>query len=115
MPQPHGSALNGFTALAQFDLPQQGGNGDGVIDQRDKVYPYLFLWFDRNHNGVSDPGELLGLAQSGVTSMDLHYVPYHQTDSYGNRLRYRSKFRSTGPGQGRDHWVYDVVLVSSRH
>jgi len=112
MPQPGKRAGRiGFTALAQFDSSQQGGNGDGIIDNRDAISRYLLLWTDSNHNGVSEANELQTLAQAGVDSVSLNYSTSKQTDAFGNELRYRSHFHTNRNGYGKNHWVYDVILL----
>ena len=40
-PQPSGPNRNGYKALAVFDDPRKGGNGDGRIDRADSIYPRL--------------------------------------------------------------------------
>ena len=107
------SGWTGFFALAQFDKPAHGGNGDGVIDRNDRVFPYLLLWSDLNHNGISEPNELTSLGAAGVIRIDLKTVPAHYTDAYGNQIRNRAHIATEERGYGKDHWVYDVILAKT--
>ncbi len=109
-PKPAKGRGNGFLALAVFDQPANGGNGDGIIDARDAVYSKLVVWVDKNHNGVSDPGELLTLKQAGIQSISLKYDKNSWTDMYGNKFRYRASLMRSSPIVPAQQWVYDVIL-----
>jgi hypothetical protein len=108
-PQHPGGTPNGYTALSVFDDPMNGGNGNGMIDPEDSVYPYLRLWIDANHNGVSEPSELHALMDLGVFKIDLKdYQLASYTDVYGNQFRYQSRVWDSG---GDVHNLcYDVFL-----
>ena len=81
---------NGFRALARLDDPALGGNLDGLVTPEDRGFHKLQLWFDMNHNGSSDSGELTPLALF-VASIDLNYREFQRVDEYGNRYPYKTE------------------------
>lgn len=118
-PQPLSPHPNGFVALAQYDKPENGGNGDGIIDQQDAVFSRLRLWIDENHDGISQPNELHQLSDFGLDSLALKYIDSPLTDQFGNQFRYKAQVDPGSRKDARDQtssgdparWTYDVFLV----
>lgn len=107
-PQPFAPERNGFLALSVFD-----DNADGRIDARDAVFPYLRLWRDANHDGVSQPAELHALPELDVVRIHLDYKESKREDEYGNRFRYRAKV-DDAKGAKVNRWAWDVFLVAGQ-
>jgi hypothetical protein len=119
-PQPSSVHPNGFLALAEYDKPENGGNGDGIIDERDAVFSRLRLWIDANHDGICQPNELHPLAEMNIYSLALGYFASGRTDEFGNQFRYKAR---VNPDEHRDkldetptgdpgRWAYDVFFVT---
>ncbi|HXQ69679.1 MAG TPA: hypothetical protein VN844_04305 [Pyrinomonadaceae bacterium] len=107
---PFGTGRNGFNALVEYDSAAKGGNGDGLITERDAVFGNLLLWQDRNHNSRSEANELQGLRQLGLAAIECDYKESKRPDQHGNQFRYRAKVKDTRNVQmGR--WAWDVILV----
>jgi hypothetical protein len=112
-PQSHppvGSPRLGFLALSMYDQPAHGGNSDGQIDSRDRIFSQLRLWQDVNHNGLSEPSELHLLLELGVASISLDYRESRRQDRYENVFKYRAKVYGNNH-QDLGRWAYDVYLL----
>ena len=108
-PQPPSASPNGFLALAVYDKPENGGNGDGFIDSQDAIYSKLRIWIDKNHDGVSQPNELHSLSELGIGRIDLQYQVKPRIDQYGNGFALRSRIWDIHGNQG-GRWAWDVYL-----
>ena len=109
-PQPRSANENGFIALAEYDKPERGGNGDGVIDSGDTTFTLLRLWQDTNRNGVSESNELHTLPSFEVVKFKLDYKESEKTDWHGSKFKYRAKVWDADKAKvGR--WTWDVFLL----
>jgi hypothetical protein len=108
-PQPASAAPNGYLALAVFDDPANGGNGNGFLDPGDAVWGRLRVWIDANHNGISEQRELHTLRELRIARIGLKYRRSPYTDPFGNEFRYVARNWDDG-GRDRD-LCYDVFLV----
>lgn len=99
-------ATDGFNALAEFDRPENGGNGDGWVDTRDGIWTELLFWIDRNHDAVSDATELYRPADFGVTAFSLSITSQRRRDRYGNLFRLKAAVLVIG----KPRFAYDVYF-----
>lgn len=110
---------NGWLALAVYDDPSYGGNGDGVIDTKDAIYSSLLLWIDENHDGISQPQELHHLQEMGATKIDLRYKANKSyKDAFGNTFQFEGFVTvntqgTNGEWEERSRQAWDVVLNAS--
>ncbi len=105
-----GGTANSFLDLAAFDLAENGGNGDGLISAADAVFTELRLWVDANHDGVSQPGEFITLAEASIASIELSAQPVRRRDRFGNYFKYRAVVHLAN---GRRTTAWDVFLAAS--
>ena len=103
-------AGNGFQALAFWDRPESGGNGDGWIDSSDAVWPNLRICIDFNHDGFSQPEELFLLSAFNITRISTTAFPEMRRDRFGNLFRLRGQFII----DGHPRWAFDVFFAVAR-
>jgi hypothetical protein len=92
---------NGFTALARMNMATNGGVPRGSVSSDDPLFAKLLLWFDYNHNGVSEPPELRPASES-LTDIGLGYQEHMRRDGFGNEFRFKGWATvRTAPGRNR--------------
>jgi hypothetical protein len=64
---------------------------------------------DANHDGASQPGELITLAEAGIASIELTAQPVGRRDAFGNYFKYRAAVHLADGGR-RTAW--DVFLAA---
>ena len=79
------SAPDALIALAS---DASGGAFHSVIDTAHPLCPRFFLWKDKNHNGISEDGELRPAPQS-LSGIGLGFSRHHRRDRHGNESQYR--------------------------
>jgi len=111
-PQPERAEKNGFAALAEYDKPAKGGNGDGIIDEHDAVWPHLRLWINANHDAIAQTSELFTLPQLGVYSLGIKWSKFPTNDAFGNVFMYSAAVNpNLKDGTSKDGRIaYDVFL-----
>ena len=96
------SYADGFAALAS--LAQAGATtfsaSTALIDPTTgkSYFDEVMVWQDANQDGVSEPGELQGLASLGITSVDLQGAPNTGETVDGSEVRSRASY-STATGE----------------
>jgi VCBS repeat-containing protein len=82
-------AGDGWVALAEMDT-----NGDGKVDANDSTFAEIKVWVDANGDGLTDAGELRGLVDAGIQSIDVSHANSNITQN-GNVLFGTGQFTKT--------------------
>ncbi len=96
-------AEHGFAALSEFDDQK-----DGKIDRSDAVFERLRIFQDLNQNGEVDDGELFGLAEKKIASLNLTYEESWFVDKFGNIHRQLGTYVTDS---GEERTMTDVVFT----
>lgn len=65
------------------------------------------LWVDRNHDAVTDPGELQPIRERAILGLGTEYRRVERTDVHGNKFRLMGHSVTQA---GRQPY-YDVIFV----
>ncbi|WP_404479230.1 cadherin domain-containing protein [Novosphingobium sp. BL-52-GroH] len=97
-------AKTDLEGLVAFDT-----NANGLLDAGDARFVEFKLWFDRNSSGTTDAGELLSLAEAGITSITLQGTATGETAAAGKNITYnRSAYELDNGNSGT---LLDVGLA----
>lgn len=108
--QTESKAIDGYMALAQYDLPEMGGNADGYISADDQVFSSLLLWTDNDANGLSAHHELIAVTDTVLRKFETEPKEARRRDHAGNVFIYKSKAFSNERGKRKRYRVADVVF-----
>jgi hypothetical protein len=105
-------AANGFEALVDLDGGPEAS--DGQITAVDEMYQRLQLWFDKNHNGLTEPGELVWLADAGVRTVFTSYRETRRIDQFGNKYRFEGAAVIIDHGKDKSRKIFDVYPATNK-
>jgi hypothetical protein len=94
------STQDGFAVLEMHDT-----NGDGVIDGADDEFPALRIWRDLDQDAVSDAGELVSLADAGISAISLTRTNPDATNA-GHTVGYQAAFERADGSSGTAQTIY---------
>ena len=86
---------DGFYALSQLD-----SNQDGVIDANDANFNQIKVWRDLNQDGISEDGELFGLNELAIQSINLN-TGNTQNNTAGNSIGKSSTYIKEDGSNGK--------------
>lgn len=89
-------AATDLEGLRAFDT-----NGDGKLSALDERFGEFAVWVDANANGVSEPGEVVTLAQAGIVEISLASDGRIEEQAGGDVVLFgRARFTRTDGSQG---------------
>lgn len=104
-------ARTDLEGLAWFDQYAQGGNEDGVLDERDAMWGDFGVWRDADQDGETDAGELRMSGEGGLSSVNLHSDGIPRDAGPDARVFGRGDFEVTdAEGNAISGDLYDVAL-----
>jgi hypothetical protein len=102
---------HGFEALVKYDTPDFGGDGDGRITSKDRVWPQLKLWVDRNHDAISQPGEISVPMAHGIVALNLAVYDAHAYDQQGNEIYLAGNYVMRVQGRTEERVMADIEFA----